>query len=184
MSFAQISATNVSVAEREQFERICWSPFRCCCLCHFIKPHAQYTPYQPMHGKPGSKIWRSISVAFGKPHKRSNRAEKPILETKFESLSMKHLPLLESSSVVKSTAPMEETAARIKLPMIIFFLPNLKHKWNTEAIIKHFMAWSFSIIVNQYDLQAFVSFASGLSGCCFTTVFIYSFFHQFICWFI
>ena len=72
---------------------------------------------------------------------------------------MKHLPLLESSSVVKSTAPMEETAARIKLPMITFFLPNLKHKWNTETIIKHFMAWSFSIIVNQYDLQAFVSFA-------------------------
>ena len=135
MSFAQISATNVSVAEREQFERICWSPFRCCCLCHFIKPHAQYTLYQPMHGKPGSKVWRSISVAFGKPHKRSNQAEKPILaqnmRQKFESLSMKHLPLLESSSVVKSTAPMEETAARIKLPMIIFFLPNLKHKWNT-----------------------------------------------------
>ena len=183
LSFAQISATNVSVAEREQFERICWSPFRCCCLCHFIKPHAQYTLYQPMHGKPGSKVWRSISVAFGKPHKRSNQAEKPILaqnmRQKFESLSMKHLPLLESSSVVKSTAPMEETAARIKLPMITFFLPNLKHKWNTETIIKHFMAWSFL----DYR-KPFVSFASALSRCCFTTVFIYSFFHQLICWFI
>ena len=100
-------------------------------------------------------------------------------ETKFESLSMKHLPLLESSSVVKSTAPMEETAARIKLPMITFFLPNLKHKWNTETIIKHFMAWGFL----DYR-KPFVSFASALSRCCFTTVFIYSFFHQLICWFI
>lgn len=84
LSFAQISATNVSVAEREQFQRICLSPFRCCCLCHFIKPHAQYNLYQPMHGKPGSKVWRFISVAFGK---RSNRAEKHIFAQKMRQNS-------------------------------------------------------------------------------------------------
>ena len=37
-------------------------------------------------------------------------------------------PLLESSSVVNSTAPIEEAAARIKLATMTFFRPNLKFK--------------------------------------------------------
>jgi len=37
-------------------------------------------------------------------------------------------PLLELSSVVNSTAPTEETAARIRLVTMTFFRPNLKFK--------------------------------------------------------
>ena len=41
---------------------------------------------------------------------------------------MLNKPLLELSFVVKSTAPIEEIAARIKLATMTFFRPNLKFK--------------------------------------------------------
>ena len=41
---------------------------------------------------------------------------------------LKGKPLLELSLVVNSTAPTEDMAARIRLPTIIFFLPNLEVK--------------------------------------------------------
>lgn len=44
-------------------------------------------------------------------------------------------PLLELSSVVNSIAPIEETAARIRLVTITFFRPNLKFQIEASCTI-------------------------------------------------
>ena len=48
---------------------------------------------------------------------------------------MLNKPLLESSSVVNSTAPIEEAAARIKLATMTFFRPNLKFKMQPTFVL-------------------------------------------------